>query len=70
MYYKLGDINMIDQVIVNGDIVYVIEKVSANRSISPKADRKADEVLIFGFNKKKDPELFNKIQNEIKEMKS
>lgn len=45
---------MIDQVIVNGDIVYVIEKVTANRSISPKADRKSDEVLIFGFNKKKD----------------
>lgn len=56
---------MIDKIIVNGDIVYVITKVITNRSVNPETNRKALEVLIFGFNKKENPGLLNKIMKGV-----
>lgn len=53
------------EIIVNGDIVYVITKVVTNRSVNPETNRKALEILIFGFNKKENPELLEKIMKGV-----
>lgn len=60
MINKIENKNEIVEISEDGDIVYVITRVEANRSINSKADRKADEVLIFGFNKKMCPDLYQK----------
>lgn len=53
------------KMIVAGDKVYVIEKIEAPRSVNPNASRKANEVIIFGFNKRLHPELFEKYRRKV-----
>lgn len=53
------------KLIVNGDIVYVIEKIETKRSVNPKASRKANELIVFGFNKRLHPELYEKYRKEL-----
>ena len=53
------------RLIVNGDIVYVLEIIEAPRSVNPKASRKANELIVFGFNKRFHPELYEKYRKEI-----
>lgn len=53
------------KLIVNGDIVYVLEVIEAPRSVNPKASRKANEVIFFGFNKRFYPELYEKYRKEL-----
>ena len=53
------------KLIVQGDRVYIIEKIEAPRNVNPKASRKANELIIFGFNKKFYPELYEKYKKEI-----
>jgi len=60
MTNKIENKNEIVEILEDGDIVYVITSVKANRSINSKADRKVDEVLIFGFNKKMHFDLYQK----------
>ena len=59
--------NRIIEIVENEDIVYVISKVKTNRSISPKAERKADEVIIFGFNKRMNSDLYKKYVGDSNE---
>lgn len=47
-------------------IVYVVTKVEVPRGIKNKNSSKADEVLIFGFNKFKRPDLLNKYKEILK----
>lgn len=58
---------MIEEIVVNGDIVYVITKIVANRSVNPGTNRKANELLIFGFNKKEHPDLLREIMRGVNE---
>ena len=53
------------KMIVYGDIVYVIEEVEAPRCVNPHASRKANELLVFGFNKKFHPKLYEKYRKEL-----
>lgn len=53
--------------IEDGDRVYVLEEIETKRSVNPKASRKANELIIFGFNKKSYPELYEKYKKEIKQ---
>ncbi len=53
------------KLIEQGDRVYVIEEIVAPRSVNPKASRKANELIIFGFNKRTYPELYRKYVEEI-----
>lgn len=53
------------KMIVDGDKVYVLEIIKAPRSVNPKAARKADELLVFGFNKKFHPELYEKYRKKV-----
>ena len=55
------------KLIVNGDIVYVLEVIEAPRSVNPKASRKANELIVFGFNKRFHPELFEKYKRKVLE---
>ncbi len=55
------------KLIVNGDIVYVLEEIEAPRSVNPKASRKANELIVFGFNKRFYPELFEKYKRKVLE---
>ncbi len=50
--------------IEDGDRIYVLEEIEAKRNVSPKASRKANELIIFGFNKKFYPELYEKYKKE------
>lgn len=45
--------------------VYVVTKLEVPRGIKNKNSSKADEVLIFGFNKYKRPDLLEKFKNEL-----
>jgi len=47
-------------------IVYVVIKVEVPRGIKNKNSSKADEVLIFGFNKFKRPDLLKKYKEILK----
>lgn len=53
------------KLIINGDIVYVLEEIETKRNVNPNASRKANEVIIFGFNKRSYPELYEKYKKEI-----
>ncbi len=53
------------KLIEQGDRVYVIEEIVAPRSVNPKASRKANEVIIFGFNKRSYPKLYEKYKKEV-----
>ncbi len=53
------------KLIEQGDRVYVLVELEAHRSVNPKAFRKANELIIFGFNKKFYPELYEKYKKEI-----
>lgn len=53
------------RLIEQGDRVYVLVELEAHRSVNPKASRKANELIIFGFNKKFYPELYEKYKKEI-----
>lgn len=53
--------------IEDGDRVYVLEEIEAKRNVNPKASRKANELIIFGFNKKSYPELYEKYKKEVKQ---
>lgn len=53
------------RIIEDGDRVYVIEEIEAKRSVNPNASRKANELIIFGFNKRTYPELYKKYKKEI-----
>ena len=53
------------RLIIHGDIVYVLEEIEASRNINTKASRKANEVIIFGFNKRLHPELFEKYKRKV-----
>lgn len=53
------------RLIINGDIVYVLEEIKAPRSVNPNASRKANEVIIFGFNKRSYPKLYEKYKKEV-----
>lgn len=53
------------RLIINGDIVYVLEEIKAPRSVNPNATRHANEVIIFGFNKRFHPELYEKYKKEV-----
>ncbi len=54
------------RIIEDGDRVYVLVELEAKRSVNPKASRKANELIIFGFNKRTYPELYRKYLKEIK----
>ncbi len=54
------------KLIVQGDRVYIIEKIEAPRNVNPKASRKANELIVFGFNKRFHPKLFEKYLEEVK----
>lgn len=53
------------RIIEDGDRVYVIEEIEAKRNVNPKASRKANEVIIFGFNKRSYPKLYEKYKKEV-----
>lgn len=53
------------KLIVQGDRVYVIEELETKRNVNPKASRKANEVIIFGFNKRSYPKLYEKYKKEV-----
>lgn len=53
------------RIIEDGDRVYVLVELEAKRSVNPKASRKANELIIFGFNKKFHPELYRKYVEEV-----
>ena len=53
------------KLIVDGDKVYVLEVIEAPRNVNPKASRTANELIVFGFNKRLHPELFEKYRKEI-----
>ncbi len=53
------------KLIVDGDKVYVLEVIEAPRCVNPKASRKANEVIICGFNKRLHPELFEKYKRKV-----
>lgn len=53
------------KLIVQGDRVYVLEIIEAKRNVNPKASRKANEVIIFGFNKRSYPKLYEKYKKEV-----
>lgn len=53
------------KLIEQGDIVYVLEEIEAPRNVNPKSSRKANELIIFGFNKKFYPKLFEKYLKEV-----
>lgn len=46
-FLLLGNRNL--EINVQENAVYLIEKIKADRSINPKAQRKEDEVLIYGL---------------------
>ncbi len=54
------------RIIEDGDRVYVMDEIEAKRSVNPKASRKANELIIFGFNKRTYPELYRKYVEEAK----
>lgn len=54
------------ELIEHGDIVYVLDEVKVNRGIRGKNKKQVNELLIFGFNKRLNKELYLKIKNEIK----
>lgn len=53
------------KLIVQGDRIYVLEIIEAKRNVNPKASRKANEVIIFGFNKRSYPKLYEKYKKEV-----
>ncbi len=53
------------RLIINGDIVYVLKEIEAPRNVNPNASRKANELIIFGFNKRIYPELYRKYLKEV-----
>lgn len=53
------------KLIVNGDIVYVLEVIEAPRSVNPNASRKVNELLVFGFNKRSYPKLYERYIKEV-----
>ena len=53
------------RLIEDGDRVYVLVELEAKRSVNPKASRKANELIIFGFNKKFYPKLYRKYVEEV-----
>lgn len=53
------------KLIVQGDRVYVLEVIEAPRSVNPNASRKANELIVFGFNKRFHPELYEKYKKEV-----
>lgn len=55
------------KLIVDGDKVYMIEIIEAPRSVNPNASRKANEVIICGFNKRLHPELYDKYKRKVLE---
>ncbi len=55
------------KLIEQGDRVYVLVELEAHRSVNPKAFRKANELIIFGFNKRTYPELYRKYVEEVKQ---
>lgn len=40
------------KLIEQGDRVYVIEELETKRSVNPHVFRKANELIVFGFNKR------------------
>lgn len=53
------------KLIVQGDRVYMLEVIEAPRSVNPNASRKANELIVFGFNKRFHPELYEKYKKEV-----
>lgn len=53
------------KLLVQGDRVYVIEEIETKRNVNPNASRKANEVIIFGFNKRTYPELYEKYRKMV-----
>ncbi|MCI9654313.1 MAG: hypothetical protein HFG91_08265 [Acholeplasmatales bacterium] len=53
------------KLIEQGDRVYVLEEIEAHRSVNPNATRHANEVIIFGFNKRFHPKLYEKYKKEV-----
>ncbi len=54
------------RMVENGDIVYVLEEIETARSINSKASRKANEIIVFGFNKRLYLILYDKYRKKEK----
>lgn len=54
------------KLIEHGDRVYVLQELEAKRNVNPKANRHANELIVFGFNKRLHPELYEKYKEILK----